>query len=249
VTATAAELGYVHGVTSSIQAQMDDKEPIGKYSRMTVQENDLLGYPQAASFYPLYPLAIASGGLAFTTYVSMQEQGNHPGMIAFKSSTTANSGYLVSGQLGSGFPMSGGETCEIIFKVTATSGTTIRMGYHTASSSAAPTDGVWIEIVETTLSGKANNNTGEVVTASTYTITQGTWYRMKIAMNANATLATFTLVTCADGMQVWTDTLNSHIPTARVTPMGIIATNSGTTATNLMTLDWYRYSCSRVLAR
>jgi hypothetical protein len=243
-TLTSTELGYVDGVTSAIQTQMDDKKPATIFSRMATIENDCW-WPILAAFAPLYGAPIASGTMA-AGYAS----ANQPGVVDFNSAAGANSGYYV----GSGADtllIAGGETFECTFAVGNTGGTTIRLGFHDASTVTEPTDGVWVSIIEDLLTGYAKNNAGPTVAATHYHITAGVAYRAKIVLNADATLATFTLATCADGIQVWTDTVNANIPTGagRRTALRMIATNSGTSAIQLLILDWYRYNIYRVLVR
>jgi hypothetical protein len=245
---TAAELVNVHLVTAPIQTQLDDKKPIEKFSRMTVLESDLMGV-LAYCVAPLSASAVVSGTWAFIT----GSIANHPGIVTLKSSTSANSGMVIFGSdATTNNLISGGETYEVVFQVVTTAGTTVRLGYHDTPTVTEPTDGVWFSVIETTLAGYAKNNAGPTVTGTTYTVTTGVWYRAKIVLNADATLATFTLYTCADGVAVWTDTVNANIPTGtgRQTDTNMIATNSGTgTVLNLLHLDWFQYACSRVLVR
>lgn len=226
-----------------VAAELD--APTGKFSRMTIIENDFLGVQTGSGVLPL-----TTGATLLGTIAAVTSTANHPGIISFKSSTTQNSGYFYTGN-NSGPLIAGGETFELIFSVVTTTGTTIRLGFHDTQSITDPVDGVWVNIADTQLDGYAKNNAGPTVTATHYDITQGVWYRAKIVLNADATLATFTLITCADGAQVWTDTVNANIPTGagRWTCLSGIATNSGTSAVELLDMDWLRYSIDRVLVR
>jgi hypothetical protein len=241
ITSTVTELNYTDGVTSLIQTQLDDKEPVGIASRFTVIECDC----PMTNVFPLSGTGVASGTLSMDTAVV-----NHPGILLFVSSTTTNSGYWVGGSA-TALLIGGGEMFECVFNVIATTDTTVRLGWTDSAVVTEPVDGVWISIIGTQLDGYAKNNTGPTITATHYHITDGVWYRCKIVLNADATLATFTLYTCANGVSVWSDTVNDDIPTGagRQTTQKMIATNSGTTAISLLDLDWWRYSCSRALVR
>lgn len=247
ITATVTELNYTDGVVSAIQTQLDDKALLGRFSRFAVIESDCLNIGN--SFAPL-----TGGGVASGTQIAGVATANHPGVVIWKSSATANSGWTVA--TASTYVqtlLGGGETYEVIFKVETTTNTTVRLGYHDTNLVTAPVDGVYLQIVGTTLTGVAMSNSSKTDTADTVTITQGVWYRAKLVLNADAALATFTLFTCADGQPVeWTqNTVASNIPTGagRFCVPDMIATNSGTTAVNLLSLDWYRYSIDRVLVR
>jgi hypothetical protein len=241
---TPTELGYVDGVTSAIQTQLDDKEPIGKFSRMVIAESECWPYA-TYGFAPFANVAIASG-----TLDADAPSVHHPGIVLIVSSTSANSGQYI-GSASSALLLGGGGQCECVFNLYTTALTICYLGFHDSATYAAPVDGVWIDIQGTTLKGVTSSNSSATNTGTTYTITQGVWYRYKIVLNADATLATFTLYTCADGIAVWTDTCATNIPTGagRYTGMRMLAVNTGTTAVTTLALDWYRYSCSRVLVR
>lgn len=229
-----------------IADEVDIGSPIAKYSRMQTIENDCWA-ALAYSFAPFYGGAVAGG-----TFAKQLGLANHPGLVCFRSSTTTVSGYFISsdGSVNSAKDMilAGGETFEFIFRSDTNSGTTTRFGFMTTDA----VNGVFIEIVNNVLVGKtikSGAGAGNATTGTNYaTITDGVFYRAKIVMNADASVATFTLVTCADGVQVWTDTLNTYIP---ILPVGInmSSSNTGTTAVNLITLDWYCISSSHVLVR
>lgn len=230
-----------------VAAELD--APTGKFSRMTVIESDCLN--GISSFLPLAGIGV---GTTVGTLVSGTVTANHPGVVIFKSSVAANSGYIVAALSSfSQMLLAGGEAYEVVFTVETTTNTTARLGYHDAGSITAPVDGVYLQIVEATLTGVAMSNGSETDTPDTVTLTQGVLYRAKIVLNANASLATFTLFTCADGLPVtWTrNTVASNIPTGggRYCSPDMIATNAGTTAVNLISLDWFRYSIDRVLVR
>ena len=193
-------------------------------------------------------VAISSG-----TQAKIAGEPNHPGILRISSSTTANSGGYCKMEA-TGIRISGGEIFEIIFqhKVASGTNTTIRMGFTDTTNSSDATDGVYVEIPAGSLGlvGKTANNGTRSTTSSSYTISINTWYRAKIVINSDATRADFYLYNDS-GTQLWTDYLTTNIPTGsgRETGAGLVATNSGTTATLLAYFDWMAVWFERTLTR
>lgn len=184
--------------------------------------------------------------------VSIAGLANHPGIACIVSGTSAGSGfYFITSNLA--FLLAGTEATDFIFALQYVAGTTIRMGFHDSNSAAAPTDGCYLEIaqvlgVDGVILGKTRNNSAESTTATKFTLIPGDWYRGRVSLNATATLVTFTLFNAA-GTVVWTDTLNTNIPTARETGHAIVATNSDTSAHDLIYLDYMNIRITRTLTR
>ena len=88
--------------------------------------------------------------------------------------------------------------------------------------------------------GKTSNFNTRSVTSNTYTITPNTWYRSKVELNEDATLATYTLYADDSETVLWTNTLATNIPktAGREVGHGFISTSSGTTAISLANLDY-----------
>lgn len=174
---------------------------------------------------------------------------DHPGIVRFRSSTTANSGARVMTAT-SAFVIGGGEVTEFVFSIPDMTNTTIRMGFLDTTSSAEPTDGVYAQIVGNYITGKTAFNGTRSTTSSNYWIDTGTWYRVRIEVNESINRATYYLY-AENGTLLWSDYLTSNIPNSsgRETGHGIIATNSGTTARDLIDLDYMGLTISRTLAR
>lgn len=160
----------------------------------------------------------------------------HPGVLSYSShASNANSGYCFITE-GSTFLLGGGEKTTIIFKTPASlTGVTRRMGFHDSASVSAPTDGVYIKMDADTLTGQTINNTTGSTTATNYTVSTATWYRAVIELNADATLAIFTLYADDSTTVLWQDTLATNIPTATGRNVGhgdvcTLASPSGATA-------------------
>jgi hypothetical protein len=203
------------------------------------------GATSTALIAPWFAAATVSG-----TSTAVTGTANHPGIVTLTSSTSGNSGYAYA--LGtSSFLLAGTEVTEFIFQVVTTANTTARLGFQDSNSSTAPTDGAWVNIAATTLDGRTASNTTGSTTGTNYTITASVWYRAKVVVNSDATQVDFYLYTCADGVQVWTNNLTTNIPTAagRETGQSAMATNSGTTALELVDLDFMDVYMTRTLTR
>jgi spore coat protein U-like protein len=136
----------------------------------------------------------------------------HPGVVEYKSSAAVGSGYMYyTEQLA--ILLGGGEKTTIVFKTAATiAGVTRRMGFLDTSLTAA-TDGVYCKIADGVITGQTASNSTVSTTATNYTLSAETWYRLVIQLNEDATAATFTLYADDSDTVLWTDALSTNIPT------------------------------------
>jgi hypothetical protein len=117
---------------------------------------------------------------------------------------------------------------------------TFRLGFHDATTSSDAVDGAYLEVASTGVgTGKTASKSTRSTTATTYTLSTATWYRLLIVLDSAAARVDFYLYNDA-GTQLWTNNLTTNIPTAsgRETGAAVIGTNSGTSATDLYHLDW-----------
>lgn len=198
-------------------------------------------------------LAIASGtnstaaGAAVTT-------NDHPGVVLIRSSTTTNSGYsyLTSSTSNNAqMTMKGGEQLDIVFRTAAAfTNTTFRAGYPSTSSSTLPLDGVWFEFVGSgAVVGRTGNAAAYSTTATITTLSANTWYHGRVELSNDRGTATFTIY-AENGSSLGSLTLTTNIPgTDRQVRVGCIATNSGTSATDLIFVDFMRHKNNQKLSR
>lgn len=174
---------------------------------------------------------------------------NHPGIASLRSTTTANSGYGYVTSL-TAFLLAGGETTELIFQWQSETTTTAKFGFQDVYTISAPVDGAWINMASKTLDGRTSSDSVSSTTGTSYTLVSNTWYRAKIVINSDATRVDYYLYNEA-GTLLWTDYLTTNIPTAtgRETGHGIFATDAGTTAVELVYLDYMNLYIDRVLVR
>lgn len=187
----------------------------------------------AGSSDPFLGVAIASGTV---NTPSVTTTTHHPGLARFRSSTTTNSGYLI-GTNTTQLLLGGGEVFEAVFEIDTLASSTFRVGYLNTTTSADAVDGVYVEIASTGIAtGKTANNSTRSSTGTTYTLSLATYYRIKIVVTSTSSV-TYYIYNDA-GTQLWTDTLTTNIPSARATGAGVNATNVGTTALDLLHLDY-----------
>jgi len=190
--------------------------------------------------------AISTGTITNNAILPNKE---HRGVISLSSSATANSGYYVITSAGKNAILGGGEAFKCCFMVsgTGTSTNTGKYGFQDVLTSAVPANGAWINIANTTVSGKTAKASAVSTTGTTYTIVTAVWYTAEVIVNSNATLITFNLYD-DQGTLLWTQTLSTNIPITFVGD-GVVATNSGTAAVVTAYLDYLKYKCTRKLIR
>jgi hypothetical protein len=200
--------------------------------------NDFLA-ASGSSSDPFVGAALASGTL--NTAASGRISAQHPGQVRIRSSTTTLSGAHIGTSTTTGMILlGGGEIFESIFLIDTLSGSTFRFGFYDSVTSSAPTDAAYVEIDGSGVAtGKTYSNGSTSSTGTTYTVSATGWYRLRVTLNSAGTQVTFAIYNDS-GTQLWSDTLSTNIPTAsgRETHVGTMAINSGTTAIDLMHLDW-----------
>jgi hypothetical protein len=207
--------------------------------------SDLLG-SNSGNYAPFISAAIATGTLA----VAAAPAANHMGVIRITSSTTTNSGARIQTDV-SAILLDAGDYAEFVFSIVATALTTIRCGFLDTTSVTDTTDGAYLEIVGTTASFKTANNNTRSTAGATATVAAATWYRAEIEM-VTATDVRCRLYNSDTGAVVLAEqTLTTNIPVAagRATGMGIVVTNSGTTAIDLVDVDLLNYERKAGLER
>lgn len=163
---------------------------------------------------------------------------NNPGVVRLTSSTTANSG---ASWRTSSVPLrlKGQEVCNFIINPLTFSNTTFRAGIHNTTNSVEPTVGVYFEYSNSgVLTLKTSNNNTPVSTSTITTLSINTWYKLRLIVNLNATII---LAEVFDnvGVLIASVTQTTNIPSIiHNLNAGFICTNSGTTATPLIDVDF-----------
>jgi len=216
-------------------------------STVTMWAADFLSYA-SVNPYPWSMSAQVAGG----TIATISGTKNHPGIVALKSTAAANSGYALL-TVANCLCLQGNESTQMVFAPVATTNTVVRMGFSDTYQLVEPTDGIWIHIAGTTLTGRTASSAARSTTPSSHTVTPGTWYRAAISLNAAGTIATFELYECsAPSVVLWTDTLAANIPlgSGRETGHAIVAYNTGVAGpAELIHLDYIEAVIGRTLVR
>lgn len=190
-------MSFINLLIKSIKARLVELE--------NKQWNDFIHFNQSA---PWTQAAVNTGSVSSLVTPAQK----HPGVASYVSAAVANSGYgiriLITALL-----LAGGEKTTFIFKTATTiTGVTRRMGFHDTTDYNDAVDGVYAEIVDGVIKGKTANNSVRSTTGTTYTLTAATWYRLVVQLNADASLATYTLYADDSATVLWKDTLTTNIP-------------------------------------
>lgn len=186
---------------------------------------------------PPFTFTAVSSGTSAANITNIN--ASHPGIIRLTSSTTANGGFRVYTDI-TGIQIGGGEEYVCIFAPVNFTTTTFRAGFFDATTSVDAADGIYFEYSTSgALMFKTASNSARTTSATLATLSLNTWYKIKLVVNSNATSATGYLYDAA-GALLGSETITTTIPTgsARVTGSGIIATESTTTATGMVDIDY-----------
>lgn len=196
---------------------------------------------------PWFYTILSSGSFAAinSTFV------NHPGIFRFSShASNANSGYSVYTFVGSLY-LSGKESTELVFQLPENhENTNIHFGFKSNTLQGPPLNGLYTEIINTTLRGIAYNNSVQSLTLTTYALSVLTWYHLKLFLNDNADLATFELYNEV-GVLLWSDTISTNLPINVSTGHVFVVYNTapGGTIRNMIYADYMNFAINRTLVR
>jgi len=196
----------------------------------------------AATPAPWFWAALSSG-----TKTNGAGGSAHPGVGRFSSSASSNSGFMMV-TVTNALLLAGGEVADFVFRPESLIGTTIRVGFHDATSVTAPTDGAYLRIVDTLVRGMTMSNSTGDSTASQLRIVANRWYWAHLdVVSASKFVCT---VVDSVGTQVWKDSVLTQIPTGagRQCGHGFEATNSGTTAYPLVDVDYMNLRIARKIS-
>lgn len=247
--ATASHTHAISEITD-LQAALDGKALAPSRTRMVAIESDFqlnnaLGIP-----------GMLGASTASAALLTISGLPSHPGVLEFRDSTSVNSNYRFLTDVNA-FRLAGGEKSVFVFQARGIRATeSFRLGFQDQTViQTQPVDGVYFQSVSngtiTTIRGRARNNNAQTDTADAFTLTLNTWYTGIIELNADATLATFTLFS-EEGAQLWTGTIGTNIPTAvgRETGWGVIAGETTTdAAAGILWMDYLRMEIERDLVR
>ena len=195
--------------------------------------------------------AVSSG----TSTIPSITTASHPGVIRLLDSASAAGGYRFGcdGEM----LIAGGESFEVIFQSVGTRSTqSTKLGWSDdAAAASLPVDGVWFNLSRVgaamSISGNTSSNSVRWGTVTKFAPTAATWYRGTININSVGTLVTYTIYDEA-GVQQWTDTIATNIPTGAgryTSPCITVAESTTDVAAEILRLDYASWSITRALVR
>lgn len=203
-----------------------------------------------SSGFHIYPWMASNIGVGQIT--SIQSIENHPG-IARITQNGSNTGASIWLGNNSNILLAGEEEAEFIIKIlTPISAIVSYMGFaDNMAVTGNPTDAAIVHI-DTSLGfqGRCFNAGVNTNTATTYIPSLNTWYRVKIVVNSNASRVDFYIYD-ESGNLLWTDNVQSNIPTAagRELSHGIKMYKTSAGIVDLLDIDYISFFCPRVLTR
>ena len=183
----------------------------------------------------------------------ISSEPNHPGITRIVSGAGSGSGARIGIPAGSvSLRIYGGDVFEIIWRQLSVSGIGVRFGFmDTSAISTPPTNSVFVNILNDTLSATTYHGGSQSTTPTSYVLSSTVWYRALIQVSEDRSLVTFSLYS-DDGALLWRDTLDSNIPDPQdlngQSPTAMfLSTSPG--IQNLADVDYMAYSSSKVLVR
>jgi hypothetical protein len=148
--------------------------------------------------------------------------------------------------------IAGGEQFDIVLRTPASlTSNTYRFGFLDTVTVADAVDGIYFEMAAGGVVCKTSSNSTRTTTGVIASLAVNTWYHGRIVVNANATSVDFYFYDDA-GTQLGTFNMTANIPTASGRELGCggVFTNSGTTAVDIVLLDFMAFgSPGRALQR
>lgn len=212
---------------------------IGK-AKMPPAMSDLI----SSLYYPFTPAAIGGG-----TYAGIEDETNHPGVVRISGQTSTGAVITLGGL--TAVLIGGLEVAEFIVRWKLVLNTVMRLGFFDTVGTGVPVDRVEFVHSAGTVKGACSNNSASTLTVTAFTPVVNTWYRLRIEVNADASLVTFYIYDCATGALMWSDTVSSNIPTAagRETGFGVLAYKTTAGVVSLLDVDYMQYYIDKELTR
>jgi len=221
-------------------------------------ECDFLNLP--TDIYPWNFDAI-TGGTLIGNFTG--EDLNHPGNARFRRAAGANSGAAID--CGAYWiQLAGDEQSDAVLRFQYIVNLYGRFGFYGSLNTLdVVNNGVWLVIdtvggVPGTVKGYAAIGTDPTgprttsVTPTSFVVVAGAWYRFHVDLNADGTLATYTIYDMS-GNILWSDTLDTNLPVATSghnTSQGAIFVDTvGGSAASMVYIDYISAEIDRTLIR
>lgn len=178
------------------------------------------------------PTILGSG-----SFVSENAETGRRGILKINKSTTINSGGRIMTEINSAL-LDGGQYFESWLRQDYAAATVVKCGFHDALSTTPVVNGAYFLISAGTATGRCVSASSESVTTS-YAMTLGAWYKLKITVNASATSVAFEIRDASETV-VLSESITTNIPTAG-TGCGFVAYETSAAArTGILLIDTCR---------
>ena len=191
----------------------------------------------STDFFTLADQSWAGSAIGAGSVSQIAGSANHPGQRRLRSAAATNTGYCYQGISPSYTLVSApGDLLISIFQLTNALGLNYIGDWN---GTWFPTSGNWLEIAALIATGRTNNGGGSSnATGTTYTLTQGVWYRAEVETAPAGSIAYFRIYTCSDGALVWNDSVTpNHGNALNVFPVFCGVSNAAG-ATDLLDIDF-----------
>lgn len=189
---------------------------------------------------PPFAGAAISTGTMSTALPAAALNGKNWNGVFLRSSTTANGGYKyqTTSLVSMYFGQKSAKWVGMWRHRTQFTGVTVRAGFHDSATSADAVDGAYFELAGAVASAKTAANSVRTTNATTYTLALDVDYTFDIEVNAAGTSARFRIYANGGATPVLDVTNTANIPatSARTFGAGIVATESSTTALDMLIL-------------
>lgn len=227
--------GFDIYVTDSTGAVAYESNPVAmtfQQSRWRFSDFD----NSAASGNPPFTVAAISSG-TFTTAPATADARTQ-GTLLLRSSATANSGVrIVTTQ--PVISATGAAFRGIAYLSASQATRTLRLGFHDATTSADAVDGAYFEVANLTVVAKTASNSTRTTAGTNFVLTANTFYVFDIEYLTDTSVR-FRVSVLSTGALVYDQTISTNVPTTitRAFFPSLVVTNSGTTAIDLMLIDY-----------
>lgn len=190
-------------------------------SRHPVIFTDFLGTGAVESLAPF------TTNLSTPSVDQIPSEANHPGILRLSTGNSAVG--LRETILANWLLFNGGETVEACFRQQAPA-SIVHCGFFDAALFPPPSaSGTYIAAhinSSNILRGYAANGISSAQTPTSYTISNGTWYRIKVGVRSGVSAVDFVLYDENQSV-LWADTVSSNIPSGTSTRLHVFAINPG----------------------
>jgi hypothetical protein len=181
------------------------------------------------------PTAILSGTAAIATTV--KSDADHPGIARISSSTSANSGFRIMTATNTIQLKNGYKFRSVVRLRNITTGTS-RLGFFSTNNALSPTNSAHFLISNGVATFVVNEMNATTTSAGSFSCSLDVWYEFRVEIDNSQAVG---YIIAEDGTVLFASTrIGANCPLSTNTQVGcgVIHTNSGTTATEGILIDY-----------